>query len=215
VPGSADFSGSATLTAFIDPPVVASEEQMRYLIQTISGDSSAKIPWASLTINLLPNTTQTQILELTSSLETVLESDSNAYTFNAREVRASVEQTTGGIQLFLAVIACLLTTLTFLQLVLSVEGNLRDQQWQIGVLRAMGMKKTDIRHVTLMEASAHILAAALIGFATGYVASVTSTSVLQKSQDRDVDYSIDWQALLVIIAVSYSLVWVSTRICVE
>ena len=89
-------------------------------------------------------------------------------------MKEQASQMMDSIRLFMAIIAIVLLALTFYQLILSVEGNLRDNQWQIGVLRAMGMRQSDIQQVTFLEASSNIIGAGLLGFAAGYIASLIS-----------------------------------------
>ena len=43
--------------------------------------------------------------------------------------------------LFFNTVILMLSVLAFFKLVLSIEANLKDLRWQIGVLRSMGMTK--------------------------------------------------------------------------
>ena len=49
-----------------------------------------------------------------------------------------------GISIFLYIIVGFQFILTFFQLILSIEANLKENQVQIGILRAIGLTKNDV-----------------------------------------------------------------------
>jgi len=77
---------------------------------------------------------------------------------------------------FNSVIA-LLFLLGFYQLILNIQANLKDSKWQIGVLRSMGMNKKDIESLTLVEATANILSASMLGFLVGFILSYVTINM--------------------------------------
>jgi ABC-type lipoprotein release transport system permease subunit len=68
----------------------------------------------------------------------------NVHFINFREIKKMTVESVEKIMILLDILVFLLFVLSFYQLLLSLEANMRDSKWQIGVLRAMGMTKVDI-----------------------------------------------------------------------
>lgn len=117
--------------------------------------------------------------------------------------------------LFLTLITALLFLMSFFQLLLSIEGNIRDNQWQIGVLRSMGLTKDAVKSLVLTEATANILTAVLIGFVIGYIVMVTSMSVMNTIFELPINFNIDWVTLCVLMLISIATVYVGTNLGVR
>ncbi len=72
---------------------------------------------------------------------------------------------------------------------MSISGNLRDDEWELGVLRyllrflslsyyrAIGLKKRDITKVMLFESIAGITSSTLLGFLVGIISAVAMTAL--------------------------------------
>jgi ABC-type amino acid transport system permease subunit len=65
-----------------------------------------------------------------------------------------------------------------------------------------------------MEASSNIYSATLIGFATGYIISNISMTMLTTIWELPADFSVDWISLTTLIVISFCLVYYGTKICV-
>jgi ABC-type lipoprotein release transport system permease subunit len=92
-----------------------------------------------------------------------------SYILNFKEIQEQENEHLAGFNLFFNSIVGLLFVLAFYQLVLSIQANLRDNRWQLGVLRSIGLNKDNLKSITLIEASANICSSAVIGFFTGYL----------------------------------------------
>ena len=88
-------------------------------------------------------------------------------------------------------IALILFILTFFQLVISVQSNLRDDSQQLGVLRyysprnlpnpiyrAIGMKNNEVMKITLYEAVANLSSATIMGTIIGVTAAALTAAVI-------------------------------------
>lgn len=60
------------------------------------------------------------------------------------------------------------------QLILTIQANIRDSQWELGVLRSMGMNKGAVMRLTVYETLANNLASIVCGFAIGLMVAVGS-----------------------------------------
>jgi ABC-type antimicrobial peptide transport system permease subunit len=59
------------------------------------------------------------------------------------------------------------------QLILTIQANIRDSQWELGVLRSMGMNKRAVLKLTVYESVSVNLASIICGFIIGLLVSVS------------------------------------------
>ena len=114
--------------------------------------------------------------------------------------------------IFLYMITGLLFLMSFFQLLLSIEGNIKENQWQVGVLRSIGLTKSDVKSVVLTEATANILTAELIGFFIGYIVMVSSMSLMNTIFELPINFDIDWLTLFLLMSISVLTVYIGTGI---
>jgi ABC-type lipoprotein release transport system permease subunit len=55
-----------------------------------------------------------------------------------------------------------------------VQANIRDSQWELGVLRSMGLNKKDVLKLTIYESIANNFSSILLGFIIGLLVSIGS-----------------------------------------
>lgn len=118
-------------------------------------------------------------------------------------------------KVFFNSINAFLFLLAFYQLLLSIQANLEDNKYQLGVLRSIGLNKSHIHTLTMTEASVNILSATIIGFFTGYVMAIVSLKMISACFELPMSYSLDWIILFWLLAVSFSIVVGGTRLCVD
>lgn len=114
--------------------------------------------------------------------------------------------------IFLYMITGLLFLMSFFQLLLSIEGNIKENQWQVGVLRSIGLTKDCVKSIVLTEATANILTAELIGFVIGYIVMVSSMSLMNTIFELPINFDIDWLTLLLLMSISVFTVYIGTGI---
>jgi len=112
--------------------------------------------------------------------------------------------------IFLYMITGLLFLMSFFQLLLSIEGNIKENQWQVGVLRSIGLTKSDVKSVVLTEATANILTAEIIGFVIGYIVMVSSMSLMNTIFELPINFDIDWMTLFLLMSISVLTVYFGT-----
>lgn len=71
-----------------------------------------------------------------------------------------------------AIVACLLC---FFMLFTTFEANVRDNLWEFGVLRALGVSSGQLLRIFVYEAIAMILAAIFLGTVIGLAIAITLT----------------------------------------
>lgn len=59
-------------------------------------------------------------------------------------------------------------------MVLTIQANIRDSEWELGVLRSMGMNKSDVMRLTVYESLSNNLASILCGFVIGLLVAIGS-----------------------------------------
>ncbi len=75
---------------------------------------------------------------------------------------------------FLIIVAIISIVLAFFLLLLSNISNIRENVWEFGILRAMGLNKGQVTRIYIYESFSVILSSIVIGFTIGIVISITS-----------------------------------------
>lgn len=96
----------------------------------------------------------------------------------------------------MSIFTILLFVMSIFQLILSVEGNLKDNIWQMGVLRSMGMSKADVYKLVLIEAAANIIASLALGIFIGYLGTYMSMSSLMMMSELNSELVVDWPIII-------------------
>ena len=139
-PGVPNFSRYYYIS-YAQPNAVISEDQMRYLMFKIFQKPVRAVPQRALYINLAKNTTSEQTLKLTSLLQSEVDTQS-VFVINTSKLLALAGDQLDYLVMFFLALSVLLTVLGVQQLFLSIQSTLRDNQTQIGIYRAIGMKRS-------------------------------------------------------------------------
>lgn len=78
--------------------------------------------------------------------------------------------------MFIGIVGFISLTLSFFLLLISTTANIKENLWEFGVLRAIGLNKDQSRRVFMYEAFAVIFGALLLGIAVGITVAVTLTA---------------------------------------
>ena len=73
-----------------------------------------------------------------------------------------------------AIISFICYVLGLFQLVITIQANIRDSQWELGVLRSMGMNKDQVMKLTVYESLANNIGSIVCGCTIGLLVSVSS-----------------------------------------
>jgi len=78
------------------------------------------------------------------------------------------------LQVLNSIISIICYVMGLFQLILTVQANIRDSQWELGVLRSMGLNKTQVLKLTVYESVSNNFASILCGIVIGLMVSVSS-----------------------------------------
>ena len=88
----------------------------------------------------------------------------------------SVASNLGMFQIFVGIVGFIALTLSFFLLLISTTANIKENLWEFGVLRAIGLTKDQARRVFMYEAFAVIFGALLLGIVVGLTIAITLTA---------------------------------------
>lgn len=89
-------------------------------------------------------------------------------------------------------------------LLVSTTSNIRENLWEFGVLRAIGLKKSQILRIYLYESLAVTIAASILGLCVGFILALTLS--LQFNIFLELPFFVEFPYLLVSIMVVLGLV---------
>lgn len=209
--------------SFTSPDAIITTDQMKWLIKDLilqekelfsNVDSQLNLPMKMMLIDTAEDTSPSQELALRSFLQSQIKPDSSLI-FNSRVLIEINTERMNDLLAFFNIIIAMLYVLSFYQLILSIDANLNDNIYQIGVLRSMGVTKKDVLTITQIEASANILAATILGFFTGYAQGIISVTMLNTIFEIPVDRRVNWPKLGFLIGISFIIVHFGTRLSVS
>ncbi|KAL4502254.1 hypothetical protein ABPG72_000489 [Tetrahymena utriculariae] len=173
--------------------ILTSTEQLKYLVDTYyyySGDeddervkdffskvmpnSTYNIPKTSLNIQFKKSLSQKQREVIGNGLRNYFKSDFTSL-FDVNTIIEQVQETLFFIDLFSIVIASISIVLSFFLILVSFVANIKENSWEFGVLRAIGLNKVQITRVYMIESCSLVLASGTIGTIIGLVVAVTLT----------------------------------------
>jgi ABC-type antimicrobial peptide transport system permease subunit len=79
-------------------------------------------------------------------------------------------------QLFVTIVGIIALTLSFFLLLISTTANIKENLWEFGVLRAVGLTQKQSRRVFMYEAFAVIMSALVLGIIVGLSIAFTLTA---------------------------------------
>lgn len=79
------------------------------------------------------------------------------------------------LDLLVLLIAGIAMAISFFLLLTSCQANIRENSWEFGVYRALGLTKSQMTRIYMYETLVCILAASLIGFVIGIGSALTLT----------------------------------------
>ena len=175
------------------PSILLTETQYRVVYGKLIGEdySNKEIPMQQLMVKMNKSMTLEQQMKFKSALQSEVDYQTT-WVFDVGRMKFKMKEAIDNTMLFLMIITALLFGMVFFQLVLSIESNLKENMWQIGVLRSMGMRKKDIYSVVLIESMGLILASMLLGTFIGYFVTVTSVQTSVSILEMPIKIGVDW-----------------------
>jgi len=163
---------------------------------------SAKPPLARLFVNLKDDVSQLDIEEISNGLRTFIQ-DERTVLVDTNQVLAGAELASSIILMFFNVISVIAIVLCFFLLWLSFTANVRENAWEFGVLRAVGLSSAQVIRMYVFEALSLIFAAVTLGTAIGIVIAITLT--LQFNLFTEMPFAFDFPFVLFFTVVSMAI----------
>ena len=130
-------------------------------------------------------------------------------------IKEKTKETLDTYTIFTYLITFLLVGMSFFELILSIEGNLKENIYQIGVLRSMGLSKADIHKIVLLETTGNIGAALVMGVLLGYCVTLSSITTMTTVVEMPAAVEIDWVSVGVMSLTCILIVICGTTIGVK
>jgi ABC-type antimicrobial peptide transport system permease subunit len=108
------------------------------------------------------------------------------------------------LQYFFIVVTAIAVILCFFVLWLSFTANIRENAWEFGVLRAVGLTSAQVIRVYVYEAAALITSSLLLGTLIGMAQALTLT--LQFNLFTELPFKMDFPVVLFVVVVSMSFI---------
>lgn len=137
-------------------------------------DSSPSVAKERLMVRLYEGTSGRQRSNVVNALRNLLLDDSFRVEDTA-ELLLAASTAIDGLNAFFYIVAALCLVLCFFAVWLSFEANIREHSREIGIMRALGLTKPNLRLLVVVEALGVVIAAFVEGSAIGMAISISLT----------------------------------------
>lgn len=153
-------------------------------------------PKRALFVRLKENTTQEQKEIIINGLRNFITSD-RLFVTDIKELEATTRDSIGLLDIFLNIISAVVMFLCFFVVFISFTSNVTENEWELGVLRSIGLTGNQVIHLYIYEAVSIIMTSVLLGSFIGIFVSVTFT--LQISVFTELPMTMSFPTLLFFI----------------
>lgn len=101
------------------------------------------------------------------------------------------------------VVGCICFVISFFLLLVSTTQNIKENMWEFGVLRAIGLKKGEVERVYVYESAAVTLSSIVLGFIVGLLLAIVIT--VQFGLFIELPFSLPFPTYLVLTMVVLSI----------
>jgi ABC-type antimicrobial peptide transport system permease subunit len=144
------------------------------LLEDIPADTSYGIPKQSMLIKLKDGVGKKDREIIANGVRTFFRDDTTMM-FDVIDLLGVMELTVLVMEMFFLFVGALALVLAFFLLWTSFSSNVRENSWEYGVLRAIGLTDYQCMRIYIYEAVALILAATILGSIVGILVAVTVT----------------------------------------
>lgn len=173
------------------------------------------IPKAAVNIKLhnSENITAKELMKFKSELNAQLDM-TKEYVADFRGLKQTIEMSLLVLQIIMIAIIVLLFILIFYQVILQTDANIRDNLIQIGILRAIGLKKEDVFDIIMVESFMNVMSAVLLGFVIGHIQCGVCIQVQAQIFEIPSFYNIDWNLFFGMVLAGFTLTYIATKVAV-
>jgi len=117
--------------------------------------------------------------------------------------------------IIIQIICVVCLAMVFFVVILQIEGNIRDNMLQIGILRSMGLRKRDVSEIVMVEAIVNIISSNIIGFIMAYLEVVVCLATTFAIMEMPLDYDFEWLMFGISLFICITLVYVGSILTVR
>lgn len=99
--------------------------------------------------------------------------DDTMLIFDIKKFEDGVRSTLFLLEIFIIVVGAVAFCISFFLLVVSTTQNIRENIWEFGVLRAIGLRKDQILRIYLYESLAVTITSCILGLIVGFILALT------------------------------------------
>ena len=99
--------------------------------------------------------------------------DNTLIVIDIQKIESNMETTQLIFNIFIIFLGIIAFIISFFMLLVATTSNIKENMWEFGVLRAIGLRKVQITRIYLYEALAVYLSAALLGMLVGFILATT------------------------------------------
>jgi ABC-type antimicrobial peptide transport system permease subunit len=139
-----------------------------------ANDTMRALPMERIMVRLQPGLSQRDRDVIINGLRNYITDDLTTV-FDTNDILAGAEIATDLILLFFYIVSIIAFVLCFFLLFLSFTANVRENAWEYGVLRAVGLTSAQVVRIYIYEALSLICSAVILGSCVGILIAVTLT----------------------------------------
>mmetsp|Transcript_3667 Transcript_3667/g.2738 ORF Transcript_3667/g.2738 Transcript_3667/m.2738 type:complete len:247 (+) Transcript_3667:1190-1930(+) len=133
------------------------------------------VPKASLYVYLASNISDSRRNYITNGLKAYFNSQTTILV-DSNQLLTTIDATLSLLILLVAVVGFVALILTFFLLLISTNQNIKENVWELGVLRAIGLSQQQSNRIFMYEAFSVVLCAILLGLTVGLIVAIALTA---------------------------------------
>ncbi|CAD8092165.1 unnamed protein product [Paramecium primaurelia] len=147
-------------------------KKIKEFIQQLPKNLSFGLPKEQLFIKFKRETTKEERLDFCNRLRNYFTND-QIYLIDSQELMRTFDDVFTYFEIFNVVVAIIALTLSFFLLLISFISNVRNNCWEIGILRSIGLQEVQIQKVFIYEAVSLIVSSGFLGSLVGFTTAST------------------------------------------
>ena len=179
--------------------------------ETQFNDGIAKI---ALMIKLNPNITDSKRDFVANGVRSFFH-DKTTVLYSKKEIEDTLKSTSLIFNAFVAVIGGIALTIAFFLLLISTTQNVTDAIWEYGVLRSMGVTRSEGRRIFMYEAFVVVISAAFLGICVGLVAAMVISAQFYMFLELPIEIFVPWYLLAAMVTVALLTTFISVLVPVS
>lgn len=155
-----------------DSPTVT-ESFYQYETEAVK-NSKDQLPYNKLQVKLFSSITTLQKDQIINGMKTFI-GDAD-FIIDTIEVKKQTEESLGYLTILNAIISFLTTLISFFMLLISLIKNIKDNVWELGILRSMGLNHKQVFLIYFVETFSVIFSALVLGTIVGLLVALSGTT---------------------------------------